>query len=251
MPGGAAAGPRVTQTVRMWSRVRDWFIGAFVMLVLLVVALAVGWWLLTSPAGSGDGASPTSGEADPAPAADAPAPPEDLQDDEVWLADLELGTGTVVFPLSTLQDVEAQGQGLRSGTDRLVADWLVVHGTVPFSEVAAELGGDTQVGATQDGRAVVRRTVEALGRELPVEATGHVDVRDGLLVVTPVSVDLGGSGLLAVGIAAVVREMVTIEHAIDGLPENLVLMDVQVQEDGFRAHLEGEDVVLVPGALTE
>lgn len=235
----------------MWSRVRDWFIGAFVMLVLVVLVLAVGLWAMTSPAGSGDGATPTSGGTSTGPAAESPTPPADLDDDEVWLADVDLGSGSVVFPVSTLQDVEAEGQGLRSGPDRLVADWLVVHGTVPFSEVAAELDGETEVSATQDGRAMVRRTVEALGRELTVEATGHVDVRDGLLVITPATIDLGGSGPLALATAAVVRELVTIEHAMEDLPENLVLMDVDVQDDGFRAHLEGEGVVLVPGTLTE
>lgn len=235
----------------MWSRVRDWLIGALVMLVLLVAALAVALWLLTSPAGSGDATSPTSGGSGPDPAAESASPPADLADDEVWLGDVDLASGLVEFPVSTLLDIEAEGQGLRSGPDRLVADRLVVHGTVPFSEVAAELGGDTEVSATQDGRAVVRRTVEALGRELTVEATGQVGARDGLLVVTPVTIDLGGSGPVALATAAVVRELVTIEYALEDLPENLVLMDVDVQEDGFRAHLEGEGVVLVPGTLTE
>lgn len=47
-------------------------------------------------------------------------------------------------------------------------------------------------------------------------------------------------------IASVVRRSVTIEHEIEGLPEGLVLQDVTVQDDGFRANLRGEDVKLTP-----
>ena len=46
------------------------------------------------------------------------------------------------------------------------------------------------------------------------------------------------------GVAAVVRKFVTIEQPIEGLPRNLILQDVAVQEDGFRAGLGGQDVVL-------
>jgi hypothetical protein len=39
---------------------------------------------------------------------------------------------------------------------------------------------------------------------------------------------------------------VTIEQDIEGLPEGLVLRDVAVRDDGFRATFRGEDVELVP-----
>ncbi len=35
-----------------------------------------------------------------------------------------------------------------------------------------------------------------------------------------------------------------IEHRIDGLPQNMILPDVTVQKDGFRADLSGQNVVL-------
>jgi hypothetical protein len=90
------------------------------------------------------------------------------------------------------------------------------------------------------------RTVEALGRELRVIATGTVEVEAGRLVVEPHSIDFGGPDFLSDAIADVVRGLVTIEHDIEGLPDGLVLHGVAVQDDGFRAHLRGEDVKLVP-----
>jgi len=98
----------------------------------------------------------------------------------------------------------------------------------------------------EDGQAEVLRTLEVLGRELPVSATGTVEVQGGRLVVEPRTIDLGGPQLLSEGLAAVVRELVTITHDIEGLPDGLVLRDVEVRPAGFRARLSGEDVRLVP-----
>lgn len=81
-----------------------------------------------------------------------------------------------------------------------------------------------------------------------VDAGWTVQVRDGLLVVEPRSVDLGGPDVLSEAIAAAARQFVTIEHPIEGLPENLILQDVTVQDDGFRAELAGRDVVLAEGS---
>lgn len=229
------------------------------LLVLQAVAVAVLWWSMTSPtdsdgsAGDGSSTGARSGTAAGEPGSGSPAatdPPADLGDEEVWLADLGLQSGTLVLPDSTLTGVVATGQGVRSGPDGLVADRLELEGTVPFGEIAVELGGDSQVRAAADGQAQVVRTVELLGRSLTVEATGTVEVVDGLLVVEPQSIDLGGPDVLSRATASVVRRFVTIEHAIDGLPEGLVLLDVEVQDDGFRADLAGEDVVLVEGGAS-
>lgn len=60
-------------------------------------------------------------------------------------------------------------------------------------------------------------------------------VEGGRLIVEPRSIDIGGPDFLSDATAAVVRGLVTIEHEIEGLPEGLVLQDVTVQGDGFRA----------------
>ena len=225
------------------KRARDWLIGAAGMILVLVVAMAMLWWAVSDPVGGEPESVPSSGPG-PGRSPDAQAPP-DLGEDEVWLADVVLDAGTVVTRGSVLRDVRAVGRNVTTGPDGLVAARLTVDATVPFEAVAGELGEGTDVRA-DDGQAVVVRTVEVLGRELRVTATGTVEVEAGRLVVEPRSIDIGGPDLLSETTAAVVRRLVTIEHDIEGLPEGLVLQDVAVQDDGFRANLRGEDVGLVP-----
>lgn len=227
----------------MRARVKDWLIGAAGAVVALLVGVVVAWWLVSEP--------PSAGGASPAPSADPDrpprqAPPAGLGQDQVWLRDLRLNTGRLVTASSELRDVRASGRDLVTARDGLVAARATVDATVPFSVVADELGGGATVRAAEGDQATVVRTVEALGRELRVVATGTVEVEAGTLVVEPRSIDIGGPDFLSDAIAAVVRRLVTIEHEVEGLPEGLVLRDVTVQDDGFRAHLEGRDVELVP-----
>ncbi len=225
-------------------RAADWVIGALGMLLLLIVAAVVLWWVISDPAtGSSEASSPTPVTADTPPG----VPSTDLGKDEVWLGDVDVRTDIVVLPDSSLLDVEARGHGARSGPNGVVVERLEVRATVPFDDVAAELGGDSRVSRGSDGQATIERTVEVLGRQMSVVATGTVEVEDGLLVVEPRSIDLGGPDVLSRAVAATVRKILTIEHPIDGLPPNLVLKDVKVQEDGFRADLTGQDVVLAEG----
>jgi hypothetical protein len=227
-----------------WTRVKDWLIGAAGMVLVLVVIAAVFWWAVSGPAGGGEAAPVSS----PPVAGRPPSaePPANLREDEVWLADLALDAGTVVSAGSTLRDVHAVGQDVVTGQEGLVAGQLAVDATVPFEVVAHRLGNGAEVRSANGGQATVVRTVTVLGRELHVTATGTVEVKAGKLVVEPRSIDLGGPDFLSDATAAVVRRFVTIEHGIEGLPEGLVLQDVAVQGDGFRAKLRGEDVKLVP-----
>lgn len=225
------------------SRAADWLIGALGMLLLLIIAAVVFWWVVSEPAtGTNETSSiPVTDTSGPG------TPPDDLSKDDIWLEDVDLRSSVVVLPDSSLADVEANGEGARSGPDGVTVDRLEVQATIPFATVAAELGGDTSVSSEEDGTATVERTVEVLGRQIRIVATGTVEVSDGFLVVTPESIDVGGPGTLSRATAAVVRRLVSIEHSIDGLPKNLVLQDVAVQKDGFRAILSGKDVLLAEG----
>lgn len=231
-----------------WTRARDWLIGAAGMVVLLVIAGIILWWAVTEPADAGRAGPATSAPSSSPPdgGAGVPTPPADLSDDQVWFGDLRLDAGTVLASGSTLTDVRAVGRDVVTGQDGLVAAELTVDATVPFDVVAAELGGGAEVRPAEDGQATVVRTVEALGRDLRVTATGTVDVEDGRLVLDPRSIDVGGPDFLSGAIAAIVRNSVSLEHEIEGLPEGLVLEDVVVRDDGFRAALAGEDVLLQP-----
>lgn len=225
------------------QRVKDGLIGAGVaLLVLLLVVVLLLWWI--SDPGGDDGVaepSPTAGTGRP-----AGEPPSDLAEGEVWLGDLVLQAGTAVTPDSVLRDVHAVGQDVLTGPDGLVAGGLAVEATVPFEVVAEQLGEGVTVQPGDRGQATVVRTFDFAGREFRVVATGTVEVERGDLVVEPRSIDIGGPALLSSLLGAVARELVTIEHSIEGIPEGLVLQDVTVQDDGFRAELEGQDVRLVP-----
>ncbi|TDK24064.1 DUF2993 domain-containing protein [Arthrobacter crusticola] len=226
-----------------WKRAKDWLIGAVGMIFALGIALVILWWAASGPA-TGDEAEPVPSPTQGAGSQTGAVPPDGLGEDEVWLADFDLDAGTVVTAGSLLHDVRAVGQDVVTGPDGLVAGRLAVDATVPFEVVARELGGGSVVRAADGGQASVVRTVETLGRELRVTATGTVKVEDGRLVVEPRSIDVGGPDFLSDATAAVVRRFVTIEHDIEGLPEGLVLRDVAVRGDGFRATFRGEGVEL-------
>ena len=42
------------------------------------------------------------------------------------------------------------------------------------------------------------------------------------------------------------RRLVTVRHAVQGLPQGMRLTGVSVVDGGFRAHLEGSGLVLAP-----
>lgn len=227
------------------SRAFDWMIGALAMLFVLAIVGGILWFSITAPDSGPDQVSSTPPELN---VPSAPEPPGDLAADETWLGDIDVSSDIVVLPETSLFDVEAQGHGARSGPDGVVVDRLDVIATVPFATVEAEIGSDSRVSAAADGKASIERSVEVLGRQFDIVATGTVSASNGLLVVEPVSINLGGgSEALSRVIGDAVRQIVTIEQPIAGLPPNLVLQDVQVQADGFRVELAGQDVVLADG----
>ena len=58
------------------------------------------------------------------------------------------------------------------------------------------------------------------------------------------TVDLDGPDWLDSAASALVRELVTVRHTVEGVPEGMALTSVSVQEGGFRAHLRGDDVAI-------
>ncbi len=234
---------RMASSSRTRDRLAGAVVGALLTLLLLAVAAGAAFLAVSRPSGAAGPAAPApspSGSGEEAPA------PEDLAAGETWLGDLVLDAGTLRTPETDLRDVHAVGTDVLTGPGGTRAGRLDVEATVPFPVVAAQIGPGSTVEAADDGQASVRRTVEVLGRELEVVATGTVEVVGGRLVVEPRSVDVGGPAFLADAVGTVVRGLVTIEQDVDGLPEGLVLREVTVGPDGFRARLDGEDVLVAP-----
>jgi hypothetical protein len=222
------------------QRAKDLLTGAAVVLLVLLTLAALLLWWATEPVG--DSAMPPQPRPKPPSGA---APPSDLAEGETWLGDLVLEAGAVETPDASLRDVTARARDVRNTPTRLEAGWLSVDATVPFEVVAREIGEGVTVRGDGPSRATVVRDVDLLGRQLRVVATGTVEVVAGRLVVEPRAIDIGGPDLLSRALGDVARALVTIEHDIEGLPDGLVLQDVTVQDDGFRAGLQGEDVRLV------
>ncbi len=219
-------------------RLRDGLVGAGLLLVVLVLIAGVAFVVVSRPSGSDAEVAPSP--TGPVPSGEAPI---DLGPDETWLGDIDLRTSELVAPDAALLDVVATGQGIRSGPDGILAASLDVEATLPFAAVAEQLGEGASLAADGD-RAELRRSVTVLGRTVDVRATGTVRAENGLIVVEPQQIDVGGPDFLADAAGAAVRELVTIREPVEGVPEGLVLREVTVQDDGFRARLDGTDVRL-------
>lgn len=210
-----------------------------------VVAVAVALVAVVLAASQPGGAT-----ASPAPSATATAtagaPPRDLRAGETWLETVELDSRSVLTPDGPFRDVRATGSDVRMSEQGLRAGTLRLDATLPFDAAARQIGQGVQLYAAGAGRAGVRRTASFLGRTVVVRATGTVIADQGQLVIEPETVDLGGPGWLDAGLSAAARRLVTVRHAVQGLPQGMRLTRVSVVDGGFRAHLEGSGVVLTP-----
>lgn len=147
------------QTVPMKrARTKDWLLGASGMMLVLMVAVAMLWWLVTDPA-DGDVARPGSSSAAGVERPPGREPPADLREDEAWFAELRLDAETVVTAGSRLRDVSAVGHDVVTRPDAVVAAQVSMKVTVPFEVVADELGDGTEVRAADGGQATIVRTV--------------------------------------------------------------------------------------------
>jgi len=221
----------------MW-RVKQFVLGATTMLVALVVALLALIWSVGSP---GSGADVDVPSASAFPRASAPT---DLARGETWLGEVRLTSSQVVTGDGGLEDVTAIGSGVTLSGDGLRAQRLDIDASLPFATAATQIGGGVTLFAADDGLAGLRRRVSVLGRDVEVRATGSVRAHGGQLVIEPQTIDLDGPDRLDTAASSIVRELVTIRHTIEGVPEGMALTSVSVQPNGFRAHLRGADVTI-------
>jgi hypothetical protein len=220
------------------------------MLLALVVAVTAVAWSVGSPGSGSDVSSPTVTSPTPSStpsSAPAPAPaptPTDLADGETWFGDVHLSSVDVVTGDGDLSDVTAVGSDVTLTADGLRAGRLELDATLPFDTAAAQIGGGVSLYAVESGLAGLRRRVSVLGRDVEVRATGTVRAVDGRLVIEPETVDLDGPDWLDSAASTVVRQLVTVRHTVEGVPDGMALTSVSVHPGGFRAHLRGDDVAI-------
>lgn len=215
---------------------RQFLLGAGTMLVALLVAALALVWSVGSP-GSGPRATQT-----PSTAPTRATPPEELEGGDTWLGDVRLTSADVATGDGPLTDVAAVGSGVLLTSKGLEAGRLELDATLPFESAAGQIGAGVTLSTAPSGRASLRRTVNILSRDITVRTTGQVRAVGGQLVITPETIDLDGPDWLDTAASAVVRELVTIRHTVQGVPQGMALTSVKVQTDGFRVHLSGANV---------
>ncbi len=180
-----------------------------------------------------------------APPVAIPGAPSRLEQGQTWLSTVAFDSAAVLTADGPLTDVRATGREVSLTGDGLTAGSLTIDAVLPFSSAASQVGAGVDLYAAQSGRAGLRRTVTLLGRDVPVTATGTVRAENGLLVIEPETVDLGGPDLLDNAASAAVRQLVTVRQQVKGLPQGMRLTRVEVVAGGFRVHLEGRRIALV------
>ncbi|KGN39635.1 LmeA family phospholipid-binding protein [Knoellia subterranea] len=217
---------------------KQFVLGAVTALVALVVALLFLVWSVGSPGSGSDRPVPAA-----SPTASASAP-TDLARGETWLGDVNLTSNQVVTGDGGLEDVTAVGSGVTLTGDGLRAARLDLDAVIPFATAAEQIGGGVTLRAAPNGRAGLTRRVSVLGQDVEVRATGRVSAEAGQLLIEPETIDLDGPDWFDSAASAIVRQLVTIRHTVEGVPAGMALTSVSVQDNGFRAHLRGENVAI-------
>ncbi|MDP5181339.1 DUF2993 domain-containing protein [Blastococcus sp. BMG 814] len=142
----------------------------------------------------------------------------------------------------TLRGVHLPLSAVRAGTvEEVPVERIDATATLSYELLAGELGGDTTLEREGEGLRITR-TVEALGRTLPLTAAGTVSLDGDELVI-----DVDRASGVGVDVPRVLVDRVTdlldLRYPVD-LPYGLRLTDVTPREDGVAVRAVAEDAVL-------
>lgn len=114
--------------------------------------------------------------------------------------------------------------------------------TLSYELLSAQLGGDTTLRREGDGLRITK-TVEVLGRTIPLTAAGTVAL-DGDDVVVDVE-NASGAGVEIPGfLVDRVADLLDLRYAVPALPFGLQLTGLSVADDGVVVRVEATDTVL-------
>ena len=155
---------------------------------------------------------------------------EDLGQPEGTRADVVLRGAEV--PLSELFGV----------VERVPVERLEGTVTVSYELLAAQLGGDTRLERDGDGLRLTR-TVELLGRQVPLTASGRVTLEGADLVVDVR--DAAGAGVeLPAVVVDQAGDLLDLRYTVPPLPYGLTLSAVRPADDGVVVDLAATGTVL-------
>ena len=151
-------------------------------------------------------------------------------------------------PAGTRADVSLRGvrlplsDALSGSVSEVPVERIDGTATLSYALLADALGGGTTI-TPAGGGVIVARTVELLGIEVPLSATGTVALEGNDLVV-----DVEGGEAAGVDVPDVVldraAERLDIRYAVPALPFGLQLTGVEAEPDGMHLRVEATDTVL-------
>jgi hypothetical protein len=114
--------------------------------------------------------------------------------------------------------------------------------TLSYDLLEAQLGGDTTLHRAGDGLRITK-TVELLGQEIPLTATGTVTL-DGNDLVVDVAHATGAGVDIPDLLVDRVADLLDLRYAVPALPFGLTLTSVTPADDGVDVTVEATDTVL-------
>ena len=151
-------------------------------------------------------------------------------------------------PAGTEADVSLRGvhvalsDVLSGSVEQIPVDRVDGTATLSYDLLAQQLGGDTTVRPEGD-RLQITRSLDVLGAQVPVTATGTVAL-EGQDLVIDVS-DASAAGVDAPGfVLDQAADLLDLRYRVPTLPFGLQLTSVEPQEDGVHVRVEARDTVL-------
>jgi hypothetical protein len=151
-------------------------------------------------------------------------------------------------PAGTRADVSLRGvhvplkSALAGSVTQVPVDRIDGTATLAYDLLAEQLGTDATVAQEGDGLRITR-TVEILGRTLPVTAAGTVAL-DGDQLVVDVEQAAGAGVDIPDFLVDRVSDLLDLRYTVPDLPFGLQLTGVTPAEDGVRVQVEATDAVL-------
>lgn len=164
-------------------------------------------------------------------------------DVRISLTAAELGQPKGTRAEVTLRGVELPFSNVLSGSVQEVpVERIDGTATLTYALLSEELGADTELAREGDGLRITR-TVELLGRDLPLVAAGQVTL-DGDILVIEVD-EASGAGIEVPGfLVDRAVDLLDLRYEVPELPFGLELTGVRSADNGVDLRLEATDTVL-------
>jgi hypothetical protein len=165
------------------------------------------------------------------------------QDVRIALTADELGQPAGTRADLALHGVHVPLSGVLSGSvTRVPVDRIDGTATLSYALLSAKLGGDTTLRPEGD-RLRITKTVDLLGKRIPLTATGTVTVKGNQLVID-VQKAAGAGVDLPAFLVSRASDLLDVRYDVPALPFGLQLTGVTPGKDGVQATVGATDAVL-------